>query len=194
MGTRGLYGFVINGETKATYNHYDSYPSALGNEIKKFISENSIEEIRKAAERIRAIDRNSEPTSDDVIRYGKYYNESVNNGSVKDYYALLRELQGDLQSYIDDPELDIMIDDKDFILDSLFFEWGYLINLDSGMLEIYRGFQKTPPKNNRYGKKVSSITKIEYPDYYPCEMIKEIPLEQVKDFDMNKLEGDDDES
>lgn len=33
MSTRGLYGFIENGEYTATYNHSDSYPSGLGIEF-----------------------------------------------------------------------------------------------------------------------------------------------------------------
>jgi hypothetical protein len=183
MGTRGLYGFVINGETKATYNHWDSYPSGLGNEIKDFLSNNPYEVIREVARKIRVVASDAEPTADDICKYGKYYDENVNGGSVKDYYALLRDLQGKLQSYIEDPELDIMIDNKDFIQDSLFCEWAYLINFDTGNLEIYQGFRKSPPFHNRY-----SNGKSDGQGYYPCEMIKVIPIESVRDFDMNSFE------
>lgn len=33
MGTRGMYGFYRNGVTKATYNHFDSYPEWLGKKL-----------------------------------------------------------------------------------------------------------------------------------------------------------------
>jgi len=33
MSTRGLYGFIEDGEYTATYNHSDSYPSGLGLEF-----------------------------------------------------------------------------------------------------------------------------------------------------------------
>ena len=31
-----------------------------------------------------------------------------------------------------------------FAKDSLFCEWAYVVNLDTEMLEVYRGFQETP--------------------------------------------------
>lgn len=41
MGTSGLFGFVYNGKYYVVYNHYDSYPDGLGqdiiNEIKKML-------------------------------------------------------------------------------------------------------------------------------------------------------------
>jgi hypothetical protein len=33
MGTRGTWGFVLDGEEKLTYNHFDSYPDCLGVEV-----------------------------------------------------------------------------------------------------------------------------------------------------------------
>ncbi|OCK75657.1 hypothetical protein K432DRAFT_408824 [Lepidopterella palustris CBS 459.81] len=37
MGTNGLLGFIIAGRRRASYNHYDSYPTGLGENIMKFI-------------------------------------------------------------------------------------------------------------------------------------------------------------
>lgn len=33
MGTRGLFGLRKNNKDKTMYNHFDSYPSCLGEEI-----------------------------------------------------------------------------------------------------------------------------------------------------------------
>ena len=41
-------------------------------------------------------------------------------------------------------------DAKEFPLDSLFCEWGYLVDLDAGTLEVYRGFQKSSPTEGRW--------------------------------------------
>jgi len=37
MGTRGLLGLIIKAQRHGFYNHYDSYPSGLGNAIVKFL-------------------------------------------------------------------------------------------------------------------------------------------------------------
>lgn len=37
-----------------------------------------------------------------------------------------------------------MIDDSEFLNDSLFCEWTYIINLDNEQFEVYRGFNKDP--------------------------------------------------
>ena len=39
MGTRGAFGFLVDGETKVTYNHWDSYPSGLGQDLVDTLTE-----------------------------------------------------------------------------------------------------------------------------------------------------------
>ena len=41
MGTKGTYGFFKNGESKLTYNQFDSYPEGLGTNIVEFIKSSS---------------------------------------------------------------------------------------------------------------------------------------------------------
>lgn len=179
ISTRGLWGFVVNGVTKATYNHSDSYPSNLGVVIKDFINNHTINELVEIANKIKIIENDFKPTKEDIVKYHIYFNKIVNNGSVEDFYALLRESQGEPEEYF--KGLDIMINSIDFINDSLFCEWCYLINLDTNCLEIYKGFQKEAPKDNRYYDRT-----ISYKDYYPCDMIKNIPIKNLKNFDMEE--------
>jgi hypothetical protein len=185
MGTRGLWGFVKDGVTKATYNHYDSYPSSLGAAVLDFAKKHNVMDMKKVFDGIKMIDSDYKPTQEDIEKYSKFYDKDVNGGSLEDCYALLRETQGDPEVYFSG--LDIMIDNADFIEDSLFCEWAYLINLDTECLEVYKGFQQTPPKKCRYynGKKVKDDA------YYPCDMIAEVQLRKLDTFDMESLEKKD---
>ena len=184
MGTRGAYGFHKNGIDKITYNHYDSYPTGLGDDIKKFISNHSIDDINKIFNKIKMVKQNSKPTKKQVESCKKYANVNVSKGTVEDWYCLLREAQGNLEAYADD--LAYMIDGGAFLKESLFCEWGYVINLDTNVLEIYRGFQ-TKPQLNRY---FSNEHTDNIGEYYNCALVKEVPLGQVKDFDMEQFEQD----
>jgi len=191
MGTRGVFGFHKNGIDKIAYNHYDSYPSELGNNIKKFIKKHSVEEMNEIFDRITMVSNKIFPTEKQIEECRKYTDLGVSEQSTKDWYCLLRHAQGNLEAYSEG--LKYMEDDVSFIKNSLMCEWGYVINLTTNRLEIYRGFQ-TKLQNNRYI--------IEKPDgkYYNCALIREIPLSQVKNFNMDTLEkevrkeeGDDDE-
>lgn len=78
-----------------------------------------------------------------------------------------------------------MIDNHNFIKNSLFCEWAYIINLDTNKLEVWEGFQEKPQENNRYGVEKDN-------GFYPCALVKEIDIEKIKleDFSLEKaLEG-----
>lgn len=183
MGTRGVYGFHKNGVDKITYNHFDSYPTGLGEGVKKFISNHTIDDFNNIFKKLKMVKSNTKPTKKQIEDCKKYANVNVSNGTVEDWYCLLREAQGNLEALAED--LVYMIDDASFLTESLFCEWGYVINLDTNMLEIYRGFQ-TKPQQNRY---FSSEHTDNLGEYYNCALIKEIPLDDVKKFDMKRLEG-----
>ena len=65
-----------------------------------------------------------------------------------------------------------MEDNSDFIKDSLFCEYAYIINLDTHDLEYWRGFQEEPDPFNRYGCDVRD-------NYYPCKLLLKIPLNKI---------------
>lgn len=187
MGTRGLYGFRKNGEDKLTYNHWDSYPDCLGDTMVRFCKETSIEELNEIFDRIVLVNEGDKPTKAQILECAEYYNGSVSNQSIEDWYCLLREAQGNPDVY--KHGLKYMIDNKNFIKDSLFCEYAYIINLDDNYLEFYVGFQTKPNIDNRYGTEKDG-------NYYPCRMAKCYPLEpeyvdkwSVQSYvdDMNKL-------
>ena len=180
MSTRGLWGFRKDGKDKLTYNHSDSYPTGLGESVKKFIANHSTEELAKIADEIVLVDGKSVPTDKQVGECLKYFNGSVSTKDIKEWYCLLRNSQGEPEEYA--KGLRYMIDSKEFIKDSLFCEYAYIINIDTGFLEIYVGGKKTP-QDNRY-----HIAKPDNQGYYNCGLLLEIPLNMVKDLSMESVE------
>lgn len=70
-----------------------------------------------------------------------------------------------------------MIDSHEFLADSLFCEWAYIINLDNYSFEVHRGFNKSPDEAGRY-----SGLQIENSDgYHGVKLISEIPLVNLKE-------------
>lgn len=185
MGTRGLIGIYSNQVTKATYNHWDSYPEGLGvsilEETKDAMRDIGIDKLKERVAKIQMIeDSENEPSKELVKRYKKFSNAQVggpvSNVEVKTWYQLLRELQGTLTPYFKG-EVEHMIDSLKFIQDSLFCEWVYIVNLDDGLLEVYNGFITKPHNQGRYanleGRKSSDT------EYYPCRLIKTYPLDNL---------------
>ena len=174
MGTRGLYGFRKNEQDKLTYNHWDSYPDCLGHTMVKFCKETLVEKLNEIFDNIVLVNGNDTPTKKQINECIKYYDDGVSTGSVNEWYCLLRDAQGNPDVYKDG--LKYMIDDSDFIQESLFCEYAYIINLDTNCLEFWVGFQTTPCEGNRYGME----TRDNMDKYYPCKMLSYYPLDTDK--------------
>lgn len=149
MGTRGFYGVVFDGDTKITYNHFDSYPDGLGTDILKQVSDlvKDLAKLHADARRLALVDEDSTPTLQQIQDLQKYWDPNVSTGSAKEWYSLLRNMQGDLAAHLG---VGVMIDSGEFPMDSLFCEWGYLVDLDRHVLEVYEGFQKESPTEGRW--------------------------------------------
>lgn len=183
MSTRGLWGIRKNGADKLTYNHCDSYPSWLGVKIVLFISDLTETDLNKLFDSLELVEEDSKPTKEQKVLCKKFglYNNIVGTRSDDDWYCLLREAQGNFSLYeaiakeSDSKKCRMpFINSNDFIKDSLFCEWAYIINLDTGNLEIWKGFQKKPHKSNRYGITHDSS------GYYPCWIVKRIKLDDIR--------------
>jgi len=159
MSTRGAIGYFgkLDGNDlhKVTYNHFDSYPSVLGKKVVEYIKGKDFDTIKEDFENINMVEDGG------------------------DNYHDLRDCQGDLDSY---SKVGKMIDNEDFLHDSLFCEWAYIINMNTKKLEIYRGFTKDTPKG-RY-KDVKSDGN----GYNSVSLLKSIPLEDVTEDSMDRLE------
>lgn len=185
MGTRGAYGFRIDGKDKLTYNHLDSYPTGLGVAIAKGLKQLLSRNKRNLAEDVRAIrlvSRDDEPTEEDKHMLQQYANLSVSSGSTNNWYCLLREMQSNIEAHV---ECGIMIDSNEFVYDSLFCEWAYVVNIDTRVLEIYRGFNKDSTANGRYANRHRE----RLGDYFGIRLIEEIPFERIAEIDIEKEMG-----
>ena len=187
MGTRGSVGFILNGQYKASYNHFDSYPTGLGQDMADFVNKVNAEDgwgkFKKEAKKVKLVISAKKPTKAQIEKYIGFSNIGVGSGSVEDWYCLLRETQGAVSlEKIYEGTLSHMIDSVNFIKDSLFCEWAYIINLDEMTFDIYQGFQKSPDPKNIFGQTNED-------GYYPCKRIVSIPLDRViNESYMGKLE------
>lgn len=155
MGTRGAFGFRIDGTDKLSYNHYDSYPSGLGadvvSQIKGVLAGTKLSDMINNVRQIRQVDESGDPTPRDLEEYAQFANGNVSTGT--DWYSLLREAQGRIDLLLDGT-LDVMTNGNNFVADSLFCEYAYILDLDTiadrFCLEFYTGFNKDPEAPGRY--------------------------------------------
>lgn len=189
MGTRGLYGIRKGGVDKCTYNHFDSYPDGLGADVLQFCATHSEEQISKLFDLIEIFNTKVPPTEEQkrMCKQNGYVDLTVSNRTDEDWYCLLRELQGNIRAWDEALKQDAKIpmeDDKDFIKDSLFCEYGYIINLDTHYLEFWLGFQNEPDPNNRYGAEIYH----DYSeDYYPCKLVGEFKLSDISTHNVDEF-------
>jgi hypothetical protein len=198
MGTRGFIGFVVDGVEKITYNGYDSYPDGLGVDSLAFATaaSDSISALRDRAMALRLVSDNDEATAEDIARLRRYADTRVSTGKLTEWYVLLREAQGDWQATLD---AGVMVDATDFPLDSLFAEWGYIIDLDTMTFEVYRGFQKAPHDLGRFAKRDPYLPEHRVKAdlfYAPVALVASWPLQALpteQEFLATFIEDEDDE-
>ena len=147
MGTRGCIGVVVDGTFKGSYNHFDSYPEALGVAMVEQAQTiaRDIDRYRVLAKELRLVDEDDKVSKDDFDKYRHLRGERSNGLSRSghnpdtEWYSLLRDMQGELVKSL---EAGVMLDGSTFPHDSLFCEFAYAVNFDDGTLEMYQGFQK----------------------------------------------------
>ena len=170
MSTRGLIGFYKNGQTKVTYNHSDSYPSYLGVNILNELRQYTIGIMNATFKEIILVKEYSKPTNKNIRKYITHSNDLVDDGNLYNWYVLLRNTQGTFKPYLD-WKIFHMIDSQNFIKDSLFCEWAYIVNLKTKRLEVWQGCQ-TVENNNRYNIKTDD-------EYKSCKLLISFPLNDL---------------
>lgn len=168
MGTRSSIGVHVNGKDKLTYNQYDGYPTGVGKQvyeqIRALIKQHGWDGVVKLATKLKQVKSDKEFTKKEKEKYGDLWQQVDTSKSM---YALLRGLQGDLGAML---ERGIMTKHNNFIKESLFCEWAYILNVDEKTFEIYKGFQTAPHTKGRYAKCKADF------GYYACALIHTIDL------------------
>ncbi len=176
MSTRGITGVKSEGKYFISYNHSDSYPSSLGCEMIEFVKDNinNIDAFKEKFKNVISVKNSEAVPLEFQKKYGKYADTGVSSGQLSEWYVLLRNLQGiDWLEEILNGNLCHYIDSYDFVKDSLFCEWGYIIDLNNNVLNIYCGLQEEPFEENEFGIENNR-------GYYPIKLIKQINFNDIK--------------
>ncbi len=198
MSTRGAWGFFMDGKETVTYNGNSSFPTWLGRDIFSFpghvISwskkghESVVSIMRIIARQIILVPSDGRPSEKEARLCAKWAGFDVSARPPEDWSDLLGLSQGSPEAYLEGG-LRYMTDDQEFLLDSGFCEWAYIYNLDSGRLEVYRGFNKNRKAHGRYapglkGEKYKGVALI---GEYAIAEVALMTSESISDL-MKKLE------
>lgn len=190
MGTRGALGFVVDETAKITYNHFDSYPSGLGDDTLRWLRGVVADPAREqaaadAARRLREV--TGEPTDEEARRYSQAGLADTDVSTGADWYALLRRAQGDPAAILD---VGIFESAAEFPRDSLFCEWAYLVDFDARVFEVYEGFRQAPPTAGRWAGESTGTPSYSGGDYYPIERVAAFPFDELPEkLDEDELTG-----
>jgi hypothetical protein len=197
MGTRGAIGFRANGTDHVVYNHFDSYPSDLGANMIDFIKTYRAEHGKDFVKNLNSDVQHMIPIQEDqkpddkakvFLKMLGVVNLGVGEQSTDDWYCLLRGTQGKpgmiLKARYYTPA-------NDFLRDSLFCEYAYIINLDDEVLEFYVGFNLVGQKFKNPGR-YWPLGPLEREggaarEYGPVVLRKSFPLKDVAKGNVNKI-------
>lgn len=143
MGTRHLIAVQVDGQYKiAQYGQWDGCPSGQGLGVLGFARTIVEAAARQAfADKCRAANFIAEEDVDRINAELKAGTASMRAGGK--YQQFSRDLGSDILSIVNKHEPGIPLKNRiDFAGDSLFCEWAYVIDLDKGTLEAFKGFNK----------------------------------------------------
>ena len=186
MSTRGFLGFVANGHETITYVHYDAYPSALGADVLKWArTVTNWDTVHQQAAGLVHIDGDVMSTEEQraaLAQYAKPGNEPKDSPG-EEWYRLLYRTFGDPAATLDSGHAPHA---PDWPGDSVWCEWGYLIDCDEKRFEVYQGFQTTPHKG-RFADRPAN----ERSGYYPVKLLASWSLDALPDDDeYGRLDGE----
>lgn len=141
MSTRGAVGIRFNETDKVAYNHFDSYPTGLGQEILNWLKDKDMEQLKTVFENVVLTEEHNEYGWDNEL---KSFQNAVG-----------------------------------FLYDSLFCEYAYIINLDTGKLEFYTGFNRNKEAKGRYANCPKPYELSDGSLMYGVKLVKQIPLKEI---------------
>lgn len=174
MGTRNLTAVMVDGEYKiAQYGQWDGHLQTQGMTALGFLRTANLNAFKKQCRRVTFL------TKDEIEEL------NVEFGKIGDtrFYAKYPELSRDRGAGILECVMkgaSKLQNSISFAGDSLFCEYGYVVDLDSMKFEVYRGFNKTPITEGRFK---SGDPALEKADGYE-------PIRLLATFDLNALPTD----
>lgn len=183
MGTRHLIAVVSSGVFKvANYGQWDGYPSGQGQEVLRFLGEADLAAFKAKVDQCRPL------TAGEIAAV-----EATKDWPTV-YPHLSRDAGAKVLTMVADSENGLgLVLTPEFAADSLFCEWAYVIDLDAGTFEVYKGFQRKDREREVRGRFKDLPT--DNPDYLPVGLYRTYRLDSLpskEDF-LFKLEpeGDD---
>ena len=178
MGTRNLTVVAQDGEYKvAQYGQWDGYPSGNGAAILAFLTTTDLQVFGDKVKLCRFLtdteQKEKRNTAVPSIKGKKWIDMDESKKLEKALPELHRNAGCDILQMIYDSDGLELSNDIKFAGDGLFCEWVYVIDLDAGVLETYKGFGKDA--------NVGRFAHLEQKnkEYTPVQLLKTYPLDNL---------------
>lgn len=171
---KGTVGFIYQNKISLGYNDENSNPDYLGGDVLDLIIRINKEKGWKVFKEHSLNLKNIDTADENMLKKYEKYSSPGNSKIFSDIIStewLIEMYEGKIQDYIIDNQ---------FIKESLYCEYGYIINLDNMKLEYYLGDQEKPQKNNRFGN-----TNID--GYYPCRLVCNFDILTISEDNYEKI-------
>jgi hypothetical protein len=207
MGTRGLYVVQSDGQYKiAQYGQWDAYPSGQGVGVcsERLATAEGRADFKAKLGNVKFSNNARELDASRFEREVKDYKPGPTfNQMIKQPYPYAgRDVGSEIFRLVSDSTGTIVTTDSiDFANDSLFCEWAYVIDLDEGTLEVFKGFNEKPLDGyerftRKRGGNVDEMASAESPrkSYHPIRLAKRYHLDALptKEAFLNDLTEKDD--
>jgi hypothetical protein len=182
MGTRGITIVILGGEpVVAQYGQWDHYPSGQGITCLEFLQKGILDKLREKLKCCHFVTDDEQKRIEEFCKSIGCENGWMSGEQAKLYdekfpYFSRNHGSNILNVIADSVDESILLhDQRDFAYDSLFCEYGYVIDLDKNTFEVFEGFSKKPiEKSERFYKPKSKDT-----EYYPIRLMKSYDLNNL---------------
>ena len=168
MSVNGFWGIRYKKVDKITLI-YNSDPDIIGYKVSKFCKIHKYQyELENLFNRINLVNPYDDVDEEDIQKVINI----IPDAKGKCWGDILEKTRDDFFLFADG--LKYMTDYSNLLRESYNVEYGYIINVDTMKLEVWKGKQLIPQKTNRYGSK--KINK-----FYPCRMICQYSWNKITD-------------
>lgn len=105
MGTRGNITLIFKQKVVKLYNHWDSYPSGLGEslvqQLNLLLSKMTLEKLIQKLDTLKIVTKDVIPTDEDIKKLSPYTSLDVSTQNTDDWYCLMRGCQGYIPAMIE---------------------------------------------------------------------------------------------
>ena len=160
--TRGSWGFVLANEAFGTPIYSDAYPDGFGVFFLDWLKRHSQEELQPRVAALKRYEGGElELTGEQANAVGQALDIEIAPGTV--WFDIEDELEG--------LEMDGYLDAGFIVVDSTwsFAEWVYLVDLDTGALEVHHEIMRNPHAKELRGRLSA----------HSCDLLAAWPLERL---------------